>query len=134
MGASGALASGTYLSGSGATLDPQANRSVVSFATLTGGNLYFGGPDTNLFQIIQSAKSGNWSDTSTWTTNTVPTATDNVLINSNHVITLDANGATRDLTMNSGSILNINANTLTVNTNYLNNSANLLVGGGTMTC
>jgi len=133
MGASGALASGNYLSGSGATLDPQANRSVVSFATLTGGNLYFGGPDTNLFQIIQSAKSGNWSDTSTWTTNTVPTATDNVLINSNHVITLDANGATRDLIMNSGSILNINANTLTVNNNYVNNSANLLVGGGTMT-
>ena len=133
MGATGALASGSNLGGGGTTLDPQANRTAVSFAALTGGNLYFGGPDTNLFQTIQSAKSGNWSDTSTWTTNTVPASTDNVLINSNHAITLDANGATRDLTMNSGSILNINANTLTVNNNYLNNSANLLVGGGTMT-
>lgn len=125
---------GTYAAGSNTSTDPRANRTGMSLANLTGATrLYIGGPGTNLYQTIQSIASGNWSSTSTWSTGTVPTSTDNVIINSNHTITLDASGNTRDLTLNSGSVLNINANTLTVNNNLTNTGGNIVVGGGTLT-
>jgi PKD domain/Fibronectin type III domain len=49
-----------------------------------------------------SVQSGNWSTGSTWNTGTVPTATDNVIINNTHTVTINANAACHNLTIGQG--------------------------------
>lgn len=49
-----------------------------------------------------SVQSGNWGTGSTWNTGTVPTSTDNVIINNTHTVTINANAACHNLTIGQG--------------------------------
>ena len=62
-----------------------------------------------VFAQVTSVSSGEWNTAGTWSTNTVPIATDNVTINNNHAITLTTTGGLcTALTMNPGSSLTLN--------------------------
>jgi len=81
---------------------------------------------TIIKQMPTSKSSGNWSASTTWTGGVVPTAGQPVVIA--NAISLDVNASVSDLTINSGSVLNVNAGKqLTVSTTLTNNGAlNLL--------
>ena len=116
LSSSTGILSGTIGTTTGTQASPNLVRTLVSLADLTNSSgLYVSSSSTNFVGNIFTVAGGNWSDTSIWSTGTVPTANDNVTINANHYVTLDANGATRDLTLNGFGGLIVNANTLTVN-------------------
>jgi hypothetical protein len=62
-----------------------------------------------------SVQSGNWNTGSTWNTGTVPTSTDNVIINNTHTVTINANAACHNLMIGQGTsgILRIGTGTAT---------------------
>lgn len=80
-----------------------------------------------------SVQSGNWNTGSTWNTGTVPTLTDNVIVNNGHTVTINANASCHNLTVGQGTsgILRIGTNTtartLTVEGNIT------IMSGGTFT-
>jgi len=76
-------------------LDPTG--SVVSFTTREFGN-------------ITAISSGNWDDQSTWSSNTVPTATDDVTIGciGNYTVTVNTDAYCRNLAVEGGSSLVFN--------------------------
>ncbi len=124
---------GTYGAGTGTQASPQANRTGMAMADLTASpGIYIGTPSANAVGNIFTVQTGNWSDVNTWSTGTIPTATDNVTINPFHYITLDVNGSTRDLTIAANSVLYVNANTLTVNRDIAQ-AGGMNVNGGTVT-
>ncbi|HNS30009.1 MAG TPA: BNR-repeat neuraminidase N-terminal domain-containing protein, partial [Tenuifilaceae bacterium] len=49
---------------------------------------------------VASEGSGNWSDPDTWSSGSVPAATDNVVVLEGHTVTLDINGVFNQLTVN----------------------------------
>jgi hypothetical protein len=49
-----------------------------------------------------SVQSGNWGTGTTWNTGTVPTASDNVIVNNNHTVTINQNAACHNLTVGQG--------------------------------
>lgn len=53
---------------------------------------------------IQSAASGNWSQTTTWVGGVVPSQTDDIEIVSGHAITIDALAQVNNILITSGSI------------------------------
>lgn len=59
-----------------------------------------------------SVQSGNWLTGSTWNTGTVPTASDNVIINNAHTVTINQNATCHNLTVGQGTsgILRIGSN------------------------
>ena len=54
---------------------------------------------------ITSIKSGNWNSAATWNVR-IPTGTDTVVINNNHVITLDGNCYLHYLKSQTGGVMN----------------------------
>jgi hypothetical protein len=122
---------GAYSAGTGTQAAPQANRTGMSMANLTASpGIYIGTPSANAVGNIFTVQSGNWGDANTWSTGTVPTATDNVTINLNHDVTMNVTGQCRDIS-NVGTLY-LNANTLTINRDF-DNSGNLNINGGTLT-
>ncbi|MFN9519459.1 MAG: hypothetical protein ACK574_06960, partial [Bacteroidota bacterium] len=134
------IATGTFGLGSGSSkIDPIANRTGISSITnLTSNPYYLAAPTLNYTEgksVIVSATSGNWSNTATWQGGVVPTANEDVIIRSGHNITLDANGAAFNFTIQSGASLTANANTLTCGPaggGYVlfDNYGTLSIGGG----
>lgn len=60
---------------------------------------------TNAPQPLEAIKSGNWSDTSTWSTNAIPTRFDSVYVSKGFQITMDANdGAAYHLVVDSATL------------------------------
>ena len=53
-----------------------------------------------LAATCNSTKTGNWSDTTVWSCAAVPGASDDVYIQSGHIITLTQNQSVRDLNLN----------------------------------
>lgn len=84
------------------------------------------GLDASVSDAIVSVKTGNWSDATTWSTGTVPTANDAVNINTGHIVTLDADGNCAALTING--TLTANVHTLNVGISSTNNNALIVYG------
>lgn len=59
-----------------------------------------------------SVQNGNWGTGTTWNTGTVPTASDNVIINNAHTVTVNQNAACHNLTVGQGTsgILRVGSN------------------------
>ncbi|MCC7520764.1 MAG: T9SS type A sorting domain-containing protein [Flavobacteriaceae bacterium] len=93
---------------------------IVALADLESSYLT-GSQATNPAGNMFSVASGNWSDPLTWSTNAVPTATDNVLISDGHTVTIDVVAPTcLNLTIGQGvsgilTFTSVAASTLTVN-------------------
>lgn len=51
-----------------------------------------------------SVQSGNWNTGSTWNTGTVPTAADNVIVTTNHTVTINANAVCNNLQVGIGGV------------------------------
>lgn len=49
---------------------------------------------------MDTAKSGNWNNTSTWSCGTLPTVTDKIIINQGHVVNLSQEVIIKDITLN----------------------------------
>lgn len=87
-----------------------------------------------------SKASGNWNSAATWncTAGTIPAATDTVIIQSPHVVTLNNNYSAASLTINAGGSLKDNGKNLTVSGNVVvngtydgsGNNGNLILTGG----
>ncbi len=106
----------------------------------------------NASAAISSDASGNWSSPGTWTPATVPTASDQVIINAGHTVTVDINTATAstmtvegrlsfsriqsssltlvggDLTVNSGGWLDMGYSAMPISAAY---QAKLVLAAGT---
>uniref|UniRef100_UPI0037C034E0 beta strand repeat-containing protein n=1 Tax=Flavobacterium sp. TaxID=239 RepID=UPI0037C034E0 len=75
---------------------------IVAFADLETSYLT-GSQATNPPGTITSIASGNWSQTSTWSSGAIPTATDNVIIADGHTVNIDLVAPTcLDLTVGQG--------------------------------
>jgi hypothetical protein len=87
---------------------------------------------TKPFTTVYSVKDGTWSDPTVWSSGAVPTITDNVVIGcsaGNTVTVNTTNAYSRDLTIESGSLLTMSAtNTLTMNGNFTINGSFALNG------
>jgi hypothetical protein len=86
-----------------------------------------------------SVQSGNWSNPATWSTNTVPAATDTVIISNEHTVTVDGNFSLKSLYLNIGGALTLNntANSLTLGPTgggkeYMQVQGTLNLSGGTL--
>lgn len=125
------IAPGTSVAGTGTSTAPQGNKTLMTTANLT-----------NTFKIgftslIQSMATGNWGATSTWDCACVPTASDNVQINSGHNVTVESTYTTANVTVigtPSVGTLTIPAagsltstGTFTLNGTYVNNGGTLTV-------
>lgn len=72
----------------------------------------------------QSIQSGDWSDVNTWDSGIIPTNADDVIIGclTDHIVAVDVNASTNNLTVKSGSTLSIEDNQrLSVTRNAINN-------------
>ena len=86
---------------------------------------------------VTSAASGDWNTASTWSSNTVPTCTDAVIINPNHNITSTTTGnLASNITISAAASLTVSAGDLTVgcgtNNMFVNNTGKLIVSAGTL--
>lgn len=75
----------------------------------------------NIYGLIESVQTGNWTDPNTWDCNCVPTPTDNVKINdpeneSPHIVSLTDNRTTNNLIIRGD--LNNDGNRIDINGNY----------------
>jgi len=102
-------------------------------------------PGVNGFTATRTAsKTGNWSNTATWGGQPVPTALDDVFINSRITLTVDITAVCQSLTFNPVSrntyLIISGTNSLTVTglvfmpTPSKNRSCNIDVGDGVLTC
>ena len=86
---------------------------------------------------LTSVSSGDWNTAATWSSNTVPTCSDAVIINPNHDITsTTAGNLASNITISAASSLTVSAGDLTVgcgtNNMFVNNSGTLTVSAGTL--
>lgn len=107
--AAGAL--GTHAAGSGTSAAPFAARSGLSLGNLTGSthNVGIALADLGFYSVAN----GPWESGATWSTGSVPTATDNPLVAAGTTVTVNGAAAFGQNVTVSGT-LNITGNTLTV--------------------
>jgi hypothetical protein len=131
MGASAAL-SGTHQNG---TATPGAQRTLVTHLDLLAGPLYVGVSAADIpFVAINS---GNWNDSSTWNTGTVPTCNDIAVIAGGVNVTVNsASNVAQRVNISFGGTLTVASGDLTVgctlNNSNLTNNGTLTVSGGTL--
>ncbi len=67
--------------------------------------------DVNIYYAINSIKTGDWNDATTWDCNCIPDITDNTRIINPHTVTLDANEEIHHFTVDAGATLEMVAKT-----------------------
>ena len=87
---------------------------------------------STIAQTITSAKTGVWSDPSTWAGNMVPASFNDVVIATGHTVTVDINDTILNLSINPTAILHINSGsgglTLTATGSIINSGVIQIVG------
>jgi hypothetical protein len=128
---------GTHANG---TTTPFASRSGLSLANLTAGAIYVGANSSAIqaATTTTSTKTGNWSDATVWSSNSVPTCSDIVAIASGHTVTVNSTEFAGGVTINSGgTLINATGGNLTIgctnNNAIFNNFGTNTVSGGTLT-
>jgi hypothetical protein len=98
-------------------------------STDLAGTFYVGLPN-----VINSIATGTWGATTTWDCGCVPTATDIVVINNTHNVTLSGANVATSLTISSGGTLTANnaGFSLTVS-GLLTNNGTMAISAGTVT-
>jgi hypothetical protein len=77
-----------------------------------------------------SVATGNWGDASTWSCGTVPSTTDDVVIQDSHVVTITAASSAKTVTIEAGGTLTFGANVaLTIQPDANDAAFNLMPGG-----
>jgi hypothetical protein len=111
------------------TVTPVVQRTGLTLANLTSGAFYVG---ANIAQTPNGTiASGDWTTASTWSKGTVPTCSDDVVINAGHTVTVNTTAVSNNITINqSGTLLLGAGNTLTAG--CTNNMARLTINGGTL--
>lgn len=118
---------GTHQNG---TITPGAQRTALTTAQLTAGDIYLGINAADIPFI--SVANGDWETASTWNKNAVPTTTDVVYIANGTTVAVNATAAVSNaMTIYAGGTLNMAGSTLGVTTSLTNNGT-LNVSGGTM--
>ncbi|MFN5372417.1 MAG: beta strand repeat-containing protein, partial [Bacteroidia bacterium] len=121
--AAGAL--GTHTAGTGSAISPIANRGGLTLANLTGAQHFVGVATADL--PIFSIASGNWNTGATWSTNSVPTPSDIVLVTTGTTVTVNSAAAANILTVQGS--LDVTAGTLTVTGTAAGNGVTISGGG-----
>jgi hypothetical protein len=123
-----ALAAGTSIAGTGSNANPAGNKTTMTSTDLAG-TFYVGLPN-----VINSIATGTWGATTTWDCGCVPTATDIVVINNTHNVTLSGANVATSLTISSGGTLTANnaGFSLTVS-GLLTNNGTMAISAGTVT-
>lgn len=111
------------------TIAPCVQRTGLTLANLTSGAFYVG---ANMAQTPNTTiASGDWTTASTWSKGTVPTCSDDVIINAGHTVTVNTTAVSNNITINQSGVLLLGAgNTLTAG--CTNNMARLIINGGTL--
>jgi hypothetical protein len=111
------------------TVTPVVQRTGLTLANLTSGAFYVG---ANIAQTPNGTiASGDWTTASTWSKGTVPTCSDDVVINDGHTVTVNTTAVSNNITINqSGTLLLGAGNTLTAG--CTNNMARLTINGGAL--
>lgn len=98
----------------------------------TANPYYIGGADTNMSASYTAIATGNWSTASIWDGGIVPGVTNDAYINPGVTVTADANSNTaKSLTIWGTGTLQINNNTVTIDSAVANNGT-INVNGGTL--
>jgi hypothetical protein len=117
----------------GGTVLPAFQRVQLSLADLTAGPLYIG----TAIIGVRSVASGDWNNPATWSSGSVPIASDSVRIMSSHTIMVNAAaGVAGRLIVEPGAQLEIQNNSLTITGNTksgLENNGEIRISGGTFT-
>jgi len=112
---------------------PVATRSALALTDLGTANPYYiGGADTNVAAAYTAINTGNWSTGTTWDIGVAPGIGNDAYINPGVTVTADptANVA-KSLTIWNGGTLQINSNTVTIDSAIINNGT-VNVNGGTL--
>ncbi len=88
-----------------------------------------GGTNTGAFYVLfldgegtyTTIASGNFTDPAVWDCNCVPTATENIVVNNGHMVTLNTDATVNDVDIATGGNLYLNNNVLTVNGDFILN-------------
>jgi tRNA G46 methylase TrmB len=131
----GAAASvtGTSTVGTGSLLAPEANKGNGAFTGTTMQQSYYIGAPSS----ILTAQSGDWNDVNTWVGGVIPAACQDVIINSNHAVTVTDDQASGNIVISSNGSLVVSGGSLTVgctnaNNVTVSNSGTLRISGGTL--
>lgn len=89
---------------------------------------------TTISPTVYSIASTLWSSTGTWSTSSIPLATQNVIIGcaAPHTVTVNTNGVAKDLTVETGSVLNFNAGQTVTTEGNVTNKGTININGGTL--
>ena len=108
-------AAGTSVNGAGTVTSPIAFRSGLSLANLTNAAWCIGAPTMQAVIVAVNGTAANWATASTWSSSTVPTSTDYVVIPSSAAVVNLSGGAPYEcltLQVDQGANLNLSTNTL----------------------
>ncbi|MES2410508.1 MAG: hypothetical protein V4535_03595, partial [Bacteroidota bacterium] len=116
------------------TTTPFAQRIGLSDSDLN--NTFLVGYNSALDTPVTSAQSGNWSDASTWNSNSVPSCVDTVTILYGHTLTVNSVSTVAGVNINAGAALTSNSSSLTVgctnNNATFSNKGTYTINGGSL--
>lgn len=120
---------GTHQAG---TITPFAARIGLSDTELV--NTFQIGYNAGIDTPITSVQSGNWTDASTWSNNSIPSCNDTMTILSGHTITVESNSSAAGVNISNGATLVSNSSDLTIgctnnNATFFNRGTYVMNGG-----
>jgi len=124
----------------GTTLGNHQSGTITPFASRTGlsdsdlNTTFQMGYNAALDTPVTSVQSGNWNDTSTWSSNSIPSCTDTVTLLAGHTVTVNTVSSAAGVNISEGATLVSDAATLTIgctnnNATFFNRGTYTINGG-----